>query len=278
VNRKLHKYVNVWPIDRNANKKPQGWQGWPDNKQFSLVLTHDVDTESGQKKCYDLIKLEEGLGYRSSFNFVPKRYNVSLELRNHLNKSGFEVVVHGLYHDGKLYKSEKIFKKRADQINQYLKNWDSKGFRSPAMHHNLDWIHALNVEYDMSTFDTDPFEPQSDGAGTIFPFLVKSRLSNKVIVEMPYTLPQDFTVFIILKESTIDIWKKKLDWIVENGGMVLLNVHPDYMNFNNRPMGVEEYTYKLYKHFLEYVKAEYEGKYWHALPKQVARYVLTILQ
>jgi len=46
------------------------------------------------------------------------------------------------------------------------------GFRAPAMHDNLEWISELNLEYDLSTFDTDPFEPQSDGVGTIFPFKV----------------------------------------------------------------------------------------------------------
>ena len=40
------------------------------------------------------------------------------------------------------------------------------------MLHNLEWFHDLNVKYDSSTFDTDPFEPQPDGVGTIFPFWV----------------------------------------------------------------------------------------------------------
>src|ERR1700746_3430317 len=40
------------------------------------------------------------------------------------------------------------------------------------MFHKLDWLHDLDIEYDASTFDTDPFEPQPDGHGTIFPFWV----------------------------------------------------------------------------------------------------------
>jgi predicted deacetylase len=46
-----------------------------------------------------LIKLEEEMGFRSSFNFVPERYKVSPELRDCLVKKGFEVGVHGLKHD-----------------------------------------------------------------------------------------------------------------------------------------------------------------------------------
>jgi hypothetical protein len=45
-------------------------------------------------------------------------------------------------------------------------------------------------------------------------------------VELPYTLPQDFTLFTVMREKDIDIWKKKLDWIVEKGGMALLITHP----------------------------------------------------
>ena len=42
------------------------------------------------------------------------------------------------------------------------------------MYHNLDWIHDLDIYYDASTFDTDPFEPQPDGFKTIYPFTVKN--------------------------------------------------------------------------------------------------------
>ena len=143
------------------------------------------------------------------------------ELRQELTADGFEVGVHGLNHDGKLYSSKAEFDRRAKRINRYLKEWNAVGFRSPAMHHNLEWLKALNIEYDASTFDTDPFEPQPDGVGTIFPFWV-ARDDGTGYVELPYTLPQDFTLFVLMKERTIDIWKKKLDWIAEKGGMALI--------------------------------------------------------
>ena len=98
----------------------------------------------------------------------------------------------------------------------------SVGFRSPSMYHNLELLHHLNIEYDASTFDTDPFEPQPDGMATIFPFWVSSQDPQKGYVELPYTLPQDFLLFVLLQEKNIDIWKKKLDWIVDHGGMACL--------------------------------------------------------
>jgi len=263
---------DIWPIDDRAKTPPRGWSGWANKKHFALVLTHDVDTARGQEKCHQLIALERSLGFRSSFNFVPKRYNVSSELRYYLVNNGFEVGIHGLYHDGKLYKSRKIFQQQARLINQYLFEWQCVGFRSPSMQHNLDWVHDLNIEYDASTFDTDPFEPQPDGMGTIFPFFVQDTSSQKGYVGLPYTLPQDFTLFILMQERNIDIWKKKLDWIAKNGGMALLNAHPDYMNFDLQPLKMEEYPVEYYEEFLKYINSKYQGQYWHALPKDVARY------
>lgn len=266
------RYAASWPIDESAGRKPEGWKGWPGGKKFALILTHDVETALGHAKCKDLMELEIKAGFRSSFNFVAERYNVSPELRNTLVANGFEVGVHGLKHDGKLYRSREIFKERAVRINHYLALWDAVGFRSPAMHHNLEWISDLNIEYDASTFDTDPFEPQPDGMGTIFPFSVKSTPQNRTYIELPYTLPQDSTLFIFMEENNIEIWIRKLDWIVQQGGMALLIVHPDYMNFDNSNYGFKEYPAQYYVDFLSYIQSKYTNQYLNVLPKQIASF------
>lgn len=262
-----------WPIDNEAATSHCDCIKWPQNKKFALVLTHDVETLKGQKKCFELMELEKKLGFRSAFYFVPERYSQDKNLRTSLINQGFEIGIHGLKHDGKLFQNKKIFSSRAIKINEYLKEWRAVGFRSPAMHHNLDWIHDLNIEYDSSTFDTDPFEPYPDGVKTIFPFFVNSNPAKKGYVELPYTLPHDFTLFIILKQHNIDIWIEKLDWLAEHGGMALVVTHPDYMNFTNRNSSPEEYPAKFYNLFLQYIKKKYEGEYWHALPNQVAKYI-----
>jgi glycosyltransferase involved in cell wall biosynthesis len=138
------------------------------------------------------------------------------------------------------------------------------------MQHKLEWLHALNVEYDASTFDTDPFEPEPDGVGTIFPFWVPGP-NGGGYVELPYTLVQDFTLFGVLRERNVDIWKHKVDWIVEHGGMVLLNTHPDYMCFHGQE-NRDEYPVSRYEELLRYVHEKYEGAYWSVLPREVARY------
>jgi len=272
IHYKRNAYSAVWPIDEFAARPPKHWQGWPKEKKFALILTHDVDTARGQKRCLRLMEMEKRLGFRSSFNFVPERYDVVPKIRKHLANHGFEVGVHGLNHDGKLFQSKQVFQNRCKKINKYIREWNASGFRSPAMHHNLEWIHELDIEYDASTFDTDSFEPQSDGVSTIFPFWVQNRTTNDGYVELPYTIPQDFTVFILMKDQGLNIWKKKLDWIAANGGMALLNSHPDYMAFNGTKPCLEEYPVENYLHFLEYIKSRYEGQYWHVLPCEMARY------
>ena len=272
IHKKLNKYKNIWPINKDECNQPSIKVKWPGNKQFALVLTHDVETAEGQDKCVKLLNLEKKVGFYSSFNFIPERYCVSNKVRTIIEEKGYEVGVHGINHDGKLYKNKKIFQNRAIRINKYIKEWGVVGFRSPSMHHNLDWIHELDIEYDSSTFDTDPFEPQPDGVNTIHPLWMGKNSSQTGYVELPYTLPQDFTLFILLREKNIDYWKSKLDWIANNGGMALLNTHPDYIGFEDSPLKYYQYPVKFYKQFLKYVIDKYEGKYWHVLPREMAKF------
>jgi len=271
VKRILKKRACRWPIDPDSGKEPEGWQGWPGGKRFALVLTHDVETAKGLQNCLRLMEIEEALGFRASFNLVAKDYEVSEEFRRELTKRGFEIGVHGLTHKGNPFRSELYFKKQAAEINEYLKKWGSVGFRSPSMFHDLKMLHYLDIEYDASTFDTDPFEPQPDEIGTIFPVWIYSEELKKGYVELPYTLPQDHLVFLIMGEKKIDLWKRKLDWIVSKGGMALLIVHPDYMDFDGSNHS-DKYPAELYCEFLTYVKEKYTGQYWNPLPKDLARF------
>ena len=272
MRRKRLKHAHEWPIYPGSTQSPANWQGWPEGKRFAFVLTHDVELAGGHDKCELLMELEQRYGFVSSFNFVPERYNVSPALRAKLESEGFEVGVHGLNHDGKLYSSREEFRRRAHKINRYIEQWGTVGFRSPAMHNNLEWIKDLNIEYDASTFDTDPFEPQPDGQYTIFPFYVEGDANRSGYVELPYTLPQDFTLYVILQEKDPSIWQRKLDWIARNGGMALVNIHPDYIHFGSGRPGNEEFPANVYASFLDYVRTQYEGEYWHALPRQVAAF------
>src|SRR5712691_10717951 len=165
---------------------------WPCNYRFALTLTHDIETEQGFDFVRTVADLEERLGFRSSFNVVPERYPIDHKLLSELRQRGFEIGVHGLRHDGKLFSSRRAFEQSAEKINRYLHEWEAVGFRAPYMHRNPEWLQSLKVEYDLSFFDTDPLEPMPGGTMSIWPFSLGS------FIELPYTLVQDHTLMVIL--------------------------------------------------------------------------------
>lgn len=302
--RRRQSFAAEWPINPAAATPPPNWPGWPNGKKFALVLTHDVEGQRGLDRTRALAETELARGFRSNFNFVPAgEYRVSAELRQFLASNGFEIGVHDLKHDGKLYWSRSSFRRHAKQINAHLADWNAVGFRSGFMLRNLDWLHDLNIQYDSSTFDTDPFEPQPDGTHTIFPFWVprptdcasdstiqqfndstqvqphstiqpfnRSTPASRGYIELPYTLAQDFTMFLVLQEKSIDIWKRKLDWLAAHGGMAMIDVHPDYVDPTGSGEAGQSYPLRYYTEFLDYVQQKYSGQYWLALPREVAAY------
>jgi len=140
------------------------------------------------------------------------------------------------------------------------------------MFHKLDWLHDLDIEYDASTFDTDPFEPQPGGCNTIFPFWVP-KPGGGGYVELPYTLPHDFTLLALLGESSADTWVQKLDWIATHGGMALLNVHPDYLRFSGERSTRRTYPVEFYENFLKHVRQRYGESFWNPLPRELAAFI-----
>lgn len=276
--RQRERCAAIWPIDEAASRRPCGWTGWPGRKRFAVVLTHDVEGAAGLANCRRLAELEMERGFRSSFNFVPEgEYAVPPALRDWLTGNGFEVGVHDLRHDGKLFRSRRAFERSARRINSYLRNWRADGFRAGFMLRNLEWMHHLDIRYDLSTFDTDPFEPQSEAAGTIFPYWVPSPASagngaTGGFVELPYTLPQDSTLFLVMQESSPDIWIRKTGWIARHEGMALVNTHPDYI-YEGSKRSARTYPVEFYCDWLDHLRRHYAGKYWHPLPGELADWV-----
>ncbi len=228
---------------------------WPDRKSCALILTHDVETAAGQEFVRAVADLEEGLGFRSCFNFVLERYPLDLALLDELRARGFEVGCHGLKHDGKLFNSRALFERRAKKINVGMKSLAMSGFRSPLTLRQPEWMQSLEIDYDASFFDTDPFEPIPGGTLSLWPFFLGR------FVELPYTLAQDHTLTAVLGEKTPRLWLEKLDVIQKYHGMALLITHPDYLSDRTT-------TWQVYAEFLREMQAR-EG-YWHALPCEAA--------
>lgn len=60
-------FAESWPILKSAAKPPMGWRGWPEGKQFAVVLTHDVELKRGhvypnQIYSYDIFADHISLG------------------------------------------------------------------------------------------------------------------------------------------------------------------------------------------------------------------------
>ncbi|MBC7876519.1 MAG: hypothetical protein H7Y59_05045 [Anaerolineales bacterium] len=229
---------------------------WPAANRFAFVLTHDIETKYGQNFVRKVADLEESLGFRSSFNFVPERYPIDQSLVGELKERGFEVGIHGLKHDGKLFGSWDEFERRAKLINRYMKTFDAVGFRAPLTHRHPEWMQILDIEYDLSFFDTDPYEPIPGGTMSLWPFFLGH------FVELPYTLIQDYTLTSVLGEKTSRLWLEKVEFLEKYHGMALLNSHPDYL--------AKKATWDVYHEFLLAMKKR--NGYWHALPRDVAKW------
>jgi peptidoglycan/xylan/chitin deacetylase (PgdA/CDA1 family) len=228
---------------------------WPRPFSWALVLTHDVEKEVGYSRVREICDLEDALGYRSSWNLVPLRdYTVEDGFVVELQRSGWEVGVHGLHHDGRDLESRRVLAERLPQIREWAERWGATGFRSPATQRAWSLMPSLGFDYDSSYPDTDPFEPQGGGCCSWLPFF------NAELVELPITLPQDHTLFVILGEQDARIWLEKTAFLRDRGGMALIDTHPDYL--------LDEPAASAYGELLRTYADDHSA--WRALPAEIA--------
>jgi hypothetical protein len=227
---------------------------WPDGHAWALVLTHDVETAAGVAALDPIVELERGLGLRSSWNFVPRRYEVGDDRIRALSAAGFEVGVHGLYHDGRDLESRARVQERLPGMRAAAERWDAVGFRAPATQRDWELMPMLGFDYDSSYPDTDPFEPQGGGCCTWLPFF------NREMVELPLTMAQDHTLFVILRHPDERAWTDKAEFLRARGGLALIDTHPDYL--------IEERIKDAYRRLLERFAGDQSA--WKALPREVS--------
>jgi hypothetical protein len=233
---------------------------WPEGAQSCLMMTHDVETRAGLLSCRKLMALDNSFEIRSSFQFIPEdRYVVSREFFEEVRGNGFEVNVQDLNHDGHLFRDRQEFRRRAERINEYLRLFGSKGFRSAIMYRNAEWLHEIDASYDMSFPNVAHLEPQHGGCCTVMPYFIGG------IVELPLTTIQDYSLLHILGESSINIWKQQIDMVREKNGLISFIVHPDYLT------GERELA--LYRALLNHLcQMSAESGLWSALPGEVDKW------
>jgi hypothetical protein len=228
---------------------------WPDAFTAAIVLTHDVESEEGLRLALTIADVEQELGFRSSFN-LGAWYRVDPGLLRELTSRGFELGVHGLRHDRSLFASRAAFEAQRGPLGELMSRYDARGFRSPSTHRVMRWLGELPVDYDCSVPHSDPFEPQPGGCCTLWPFFIGR------VVELPYTLPQDHSLFTLLGHKTPQLWIEQAARIEAQYGLIQCVSHPDpgYLgDSRNRA---------CYAEFLRAIADR--PRVWKALPREVA--------
>lgn len=262
-----------WPVDRSVDllfekamiaviranggrSVPFIWF-WPEGKQAALILTHDVENAAGKAFCPSLMDIDEEYGFKSSFQIVPeKRYPVEPEFLQSIRSRGFEICVHDLNHDGNLYQERLEFRRRAQLINQYCKDFGTEGFRSGVLYRNLLWYGDYQFSYDMSVPNVAHLDPQGGGCCTVMPYFVDK------VLEIPVTATQDYSLFHILHEHSIELWKQQIRMTVDGHGLISFIIHPDYV--------IDPDHQRIYRDLLNHLREQCATRdIWATLPAQV---------
>jgi hypothetical protein len=262
-----------WPVDRtidnifeqllllslrsqDLDRIPFIWF-WPEGASSCAIMTHDIETTSGRDFCTSLMDLNDSFGIKASFQVVPeRRYGVTASFLESIRARGFEINVQDLNHDGHLFRNHQEFMIRAAKINAYAQQYGAVGFRAAVLYRRQRWFDALNFAYDMSVPNVAHLDPQRGGCCTVMPYF------NGKILEMPVTTTQDYSLFHILNDYSVDLWKQQINLIMEKHGLMNFIIHPDYI------IGARERrTYETLLAFLTQLRAE--KKVWIPTPREV---------
>jgi hypothetical protein len=266
----------AWPVDftvdalheellrllmeaRGVKKLPFIWF-WPGGAPSCLIVTHDVETSAGRDFTFKLMDLDDSFAIKASYQVIPeKRYQVPDEYVREIRSRGCEFNIHDLNHDGHLYRERAEFARRAAGINGYIHQYSSQGFRAGAMYRRQDWYDAFSFSYDMSVPNVAHLEPLRGGCCTVMPYFIGK------IVELPLTTVQDYSLFHILNDYSIELWKQQLTLLRERNGLMSLLTHPDYLR--------ERRAQNVYQSLLDYLRQMITREMiWAALPGDVDRW------
>ncbi len=265
-----------WPVDRSVDvlmeralaavlktrcgaSVPFVWF-WPDGASACGMMTHDVEGQAGLDFCDELMDIDDSYAIKSAFQLSPEgREDEWRRTAARLRKRGFEVNLHDLNHDGRLFADQAAFLDNAKRINDYTREFACDGFRSGAMYREQDWFHAFEFGYDMSVPNVAHLEPQRGGCCTVMPYFVGN------VLELPLTTVQDYSLFHILNDYSTTLWKEQSRIITQHHGLISVITHPDYL------AGPRERA--VYQQLLQHLAQlrDREGV-WMALPGEINRW------
>jgi hypothetical protein len=230
---------------------------WPRGARGCVTMTHDVETKAGGDFCTQLMDIDDSFGIKASFQIVPEeRYTAPFNLIDTMRSRGFEVGIQDLNHDGRLFDNKEEFLRRASIVNEYAQLHKAKGFRAAMLYRRPDWYDNLDFSFDMSMPNVAHLDPQRGGCCTVLPYFIGR------ILELPVTTTQDYTLFHILNQRSIDLWKSQIELILEKNGLASFIVHPDYI--------IEQEPRSVYENLLSHLRdLRSHNDIWFALPHEI---------
>ncbi len=196
--------LRIWMQATGIQRMPFIWF-WPEGAPHCLIVTHDVETSAGVKFTFDLIDLDDSHGFKAAYQVIPtSRYKFTEDYAVRIRARGCEFNIHDLNHDGLLYAEYSEFLRRAEAINGFGRRYHSQGFRAGAMYRKQEWYDHFEFAYDMSVPNVAHLEAVRGGCCTVMPYFVGK------ILELPLTTAQDYSLFHILNNYSIELWKRQL--------------------------------------------------------------------
>lgn len=206
-----------------ASRIPFIWF-WPDGASACGMMTHDIEGQAGLDFSNALMDIDDSYAIKSAFQLIPGgREDAWRVTAARMRQRGFEVNLHDLNHDGRLFADEETFLRQSRQINEHAREFGCDGFRSGAMYREQGWFGAFEFSYDMSVPNAAHLEPQRGGCCTVMPYFVGN------ILELPLTTSQDYTLFFILNDYSTTLWREQIRLICQRHGLVSVITHPDYL-------------------------------------------------
>jgi hypothetical protein len=109
----------------------------------------------------------------------------------------------------------------------------------------------------MSVPNVAQLDPQRGGCCTVMPIFLGK------LVELPLTTIQDYSLFHILGDYSIDLWKQQIDFIRARHGLISFIAHPDYL--------IEQRARRVYRDLLAHLgRLGRDEHVWLATPRDVA--------
>lgn len=240
---------------RQVRELPFVWY-WPEGAPGALVMTHDVESAAGAARCDAIMDLDDARGIKASFQIVPETHVDRGGLLERIRRRGFGLNVHDFNHDGELFRSYARFRSRAPEIARHAREMGCRGFRSGSMYRRQEWFGELGIAYDMSVPNGAHLEPQRGGCCTVHPYFVGG------VLELPLTTTQDYSLFHILGDYSLDLWQAQARRVLARHGLLSFIVHPDYVG--------EPRARAVFEDLLDWLsRLREETGVWAALPDEI---------